>query len=106
MTTLLDRVPIPKGDVMVMTKTKFLLFFNRPRISVMPYGVSDVRKRVGFQVVYNTSEADVLAELHDFWVTMIAGGGFDAYCAASKMGMIDFPPEREHLRKYVIGFRG
>jgi hypothetical protein len=64
--TLNDTIPTPNGDIIVMTKTRFLCFFNRPHTSVMPFGLSEFGRRLGFQVVYNTSDPDILAELHEF----------------------------------------
>jgi hypothetical protein len=62
---------------MVITKTRFLFFFARPRTSVMPHGFSEFGRRIGFQAVYRTSDPDILAEFHAFFVGCVAAGGFE-----------------------------
>lgn len=104
MSTFLDNVPTPQGEVIVITKTRFLFFFQRPRTSVMPMGFSEFGRRIGFQARYNTSDPRVLAEFHEFFVGMVAAGGFEPLLLGAKIGFIDFPPELEHLRSYIIGF--
>jgi hypothetical protein len=66
MDTLLDKVPTGKGEIIVITKTRFLFFFSRPRTSVMPMGLSEFGRRLGFQAVYRTSDPDILADFHRF----------------------------------------
>jgi hypothetical protein len=105
MDTLTDRVPTLKGDIIVTTKTRFLFFFNRPHTSIMPFGLTEFGRKLGFQVHYNTSDHDVLAECHEFYVCCIAAGGFEALMAGAKMGFVDFIDDKKHLAKYVIGFR-
>ena len=104
MATLLDKVPTPQGEFMVITKTRFLFFFDRPRTSVMPMGLREFGRRLGFQARYRTSDPSILAELHSFFVVCVAAGGFEPLLLAAKMGLIDFPPGQEHLKDYVIGF--
>jgi hypothetical protein len=104
MSTLTDRIPTLKGDIIVTTKTQFLHFFNRPHTSVMPFGISEFGRKLGFQVLYNTSDSDILAELHEFYVLCVAAGGFEALMIGAKMGIVDFPDDKKHLEKYVIGF--
>jgi hypothetical protein len=70
----------------------------------MPFGLSEFGRRLGFQVVYNTSDPDILAELHEFYVLCVAAGGFEALMIGAKMGFADFPDEKKHLAQYVIGF--
>ena len=104
MDTLLDQVPTPQGDVIVITKTRFYFFFTRPRTSVMPHGFSEFGRRLGFQAVYRTSDPNILSEFHDFFVGCVAAGGFEALMIGAKAGLIDFPPGQEHLRDYIVGF--
>jgi len=104
MNTLTDRIPTLKGDIIVMTKTRFLHFFKRPHTSVMRFGLSEFGRKLGFQVRYNTSDPDVLAELHEFYVLCVAAGGFEALMIGAKMGIVDFPDDKKHLAQYVIGF--
>jgi hypothetical protein len=104
MSALLDRVPTPQGDVIVITKTRFYFLFTRPRTSVMPYGISEFGRRLGFQAVYRTSDPKILAEFHKFFVACVAAGGFEPLMLGAKMGVIDFPPGHEHLRDYIVGF--
>jgi len=106
MSTFLDNVPTPQGEVIVITKTRFLFFFQRSHTSVMPMGFSEFGRRIGFQARYNTSDPSVLAEFHEFFVGMVAAGGFEPLLLGAKIGFIDFPPELEHLRSYIIGFNG
>jgi hypothetical protein len=105
MTTLTDRVPTPDGDIIVTTKTRFLFFLHRRHTSVMPFGLSEFGRQLGFQVHYNTSDPDVLAELHEFYVCCVAAGGFKALRIGAKMGAVDFIEDKKHLTKYVRGFR-
>lgn len=104
METLLDKVPTPDGEIMIITKTRQLFFFTKPRTSIMPMGLSDFGRRLGFQAVYRTKDPDILKQFHAFWVTIVAAGGFEAYLMGSKMGAVDFPPGFEHLRGYILGF--
>ena len=105
MKSLTDRMPTLNGDIIVTTKTRFLFFLNRPHTSVMPFGLSDFGRQLGFQVHYNTSDPNVLAELHDYYVCCIAAGGFEALMAGAKRGFVDFIDDKKHLAKYVTGFR-
>jgi len=104
MKPLIDKIPTLKGDIIVMTKTRFLYFFNRPHTSVMPFGVSEFGRKLGFQVRYNTSNPDVLTEFHKFYIGCVAAGGFEALMIAAKMGILDLPDDKKHLAQYVIGF--
>jgi hypothetical protein len=104
MGALLDRVPTPQGDVIVLTKARFLFVFSRPRTTVMPDGVLEFVRRPGFQAVYSTSDPIILAEFHAFFVGCVAAGGFEPLMLGAKMGFIDFPPGQEHLRDHIIGF--
>lgn len=104
MSTLLDRVPTPQGEVIVITKTNYLFFFQRPRTSVMPMGLSDFGRRIGFQARYKTSDPGILADFHQYFVLMVAAGGFEPLMAGAKIGFVDFPPEYAHLREHIIGF--
>jgi hypothetical protein len=104
METLLDKVPTVQGEIMVITKTRFLFFFSRPRTSVMPMGLSEFGRKLGFQAIYRTSDPDILADFHRFWVMAVAAGGFQAFLVGAKMGLVDFPPDFEHLRGYIVGF--
>ena len=89
---------------MIMTKTRYLFFFSRPRTSVMPMGFSDFGRRLGFWAVYRTSDPIILAQFHQFWIAAIKAGGLEPSLIAAKLGIIDFPPELEHLRGYIAGF--
>jgi hypothetical protein len=103
MIPLHDQVATPQGDVVVITKTRFYFFFKRPRTSVMPVGVSEFGRQLGFQARYNTCDAKILAEFHEFFVNCVAVGGFQPLLLGAKNGLIDFPPGLEHLRNYIIG---
>jgi hypothetical protein len=94
----------PQGDVVVITKTRFYFFFNRPRTSVMPIGFSEFGRQLGFRARYNTNDPRILAEFHKFFVNCVAVGGFQPLLLSAKNGLIDFLPGLEHLRNYIIGF--
>ncbi len=104
METLLDEVSTLQGDVIIITKTRYCFFFNRPRTSVMPSGLSEFGRRLGFQARYRTSDPAILADFHDFFVECVAAGGFEALILGAKNGLIDFLPWKEHLRGYIAGF--
>lgn len=105
MPALRDRVATPEGDVIVTTKTRFYLFFKRPRTYVVPEGFSGFGGQLGFAVRYNTCDPKILAELHKFYVDCIALGAFQPLLYGAKTGIPDyFPPHDEHLKKYIIGF--
>jgi hypothetical protein len=104
METLTDEVPTLQGEVTVVTKTRYCFFFTRPRTSVMPVGLSRFGMKLGFQARYRTSDPEILADFHDFFVECIAAGGFEALLLGAKHGLIDFPPWKAHLRGYIIGF--
>ena len=104
MCALLDRVSTPQGDIIILTKTRFYFFFTRPRTSVMPYRVSEFSRKPGFQAVYSTSDPDILAEFHAFFVGRVAAKGLESLMLGAKMGFMDFPPGQEHLRDYIVGF--
>ena len=105
MQTLLDRVHTSKGDIIVITKDRFLFFFNRSRTSIMPYKISDFGTKIGFQVRYNTSDVNILQELHELYSLLIAAGGFESLMIGAKMGVVDFPDEKKHLTRYVVGYK-
>ena len=104
MPTLLDKVPTAHGEIMIITKTRHMFFFTKPHTSVMPMGFSDFGRRLGFQAVYRTTDSSILQQFHEFWVAMVAAGGFEAYLMGAKMGVVDFPPDVQHLRGYILGF--
>ena len=104
MDTLLDQVPTPHGNVVVITKTRFYFFFSRPRTIVMPHELWELGRRLGVQAVYRTSDPKILAEFHEFFVGCVAAGGFEALMLGAKRGLIDFTPGQEHLRQYITGF--
>lgn len=89
----------PTGDVLVLTKTRFYFFFHRPRTYVTPRGIS-----LGFCAVYNTSDAKILSEFHEFFCGMVLVGGFKPLLMGAKIGFIDFPPDSEHLKQFIVGF--
>ena len=70
----------------------------------MPYGLSEFGRKLGFQAVYRTSDPDILAQFHAFFVRCVAAGGFEPLMLGAKRGVIDFPPGQEHLRDYIVGF--
>jgi hypothetical protein len=105
METLSTEVPTLQGDVMIVTKDRSFLLFSRPRTSVMPIGLSHFGMKLGFQARYRTSEPKILEDLHLFFVQAVAGGDFETLLRNAKVGLIEFPPEYEHLRRYITGFK-
>jgi hypothetical protein len=104
MSTLLDRVLTPQGEIIIITKDRFLFFFNKPRTSVMPIGFSDFGRQAGFQARYNTSDPEILQEFHEFWVYSVTAKGFESLFASVKAGNVNFAPDHENLRGRIIGF--
>jgi hypothetical protein len=104
MLTLLDRVETFQGDIMIITKIKYLVFGRRPRTSVMPMGFGDFGRRLGFQARYRTDDEAILREFHDYFVSRINQGHFEVLMLDARTGDIDLPSELEGLRKYFIGF--
>lgn len=104
MPTLRDRVETPQGNVLVITKTRFYLFFQRPRTYVLPEGFSEFGRQRGFQARYNTVDPQILAEFHGFFVARVAAGHFSALLEGAKTGFMEYLPGFEHLKNYLIGF--
>jgi hypothetical protein len=102
---LVDQVTTPQGHVAVTTRTRFYFFFTRPNTSIMPVERSTSGGQPGFQVVYNTSDPIILTELHRFWVDRVSGSDFQSLMVAAKNGFLRLPPELEHLKEHIIGFR-
>lgn len=98
---LFERIEMADRAILVTTKTRFYGFFTRPRTYVVPEGFSGP---LGFQARYNTCDPKILEQLHRFWIEQVAFGRFETLLAGSKQGFIEFPPEFEHLRPYLIGF--
>ena len=104
MSTLENLVQAPEGEVMILTKTSYLLFGNKPRTSIMPQGLGKFGRQMGFQAVYNTSDPQILQVLHHLWVAVIMGDGYQVGLAGAKRGVAEFPPEGNQLRGYVARF--
>jgi len=71
--TLFAKVETHEGDVMVLTKTHYLLFLNMPRTSVMPAQAGKLGSR-GVQFHWTTSDPTVLEGLHNSVVQTLRGG--------------------------------
>jgi hypothetical protein len=68
----------------------------------MLYSISEFARRVGFQVAYGTSDPDILAEFHAFFVACVVAGGFEQLMLGAKVSFIDFPSGQEHLRDHIV----
>lgn len=62
--TFLTRVSTPDGEVVVMTKTRYLLLFRVPRTSIMPWQPKDLG-RLGVQFQWTTKNRKLLERLHN-----------------------------------------
>jgi hypothetical protein len=62
-TTFLTRVQTREGEVVVMTKTRYLLVFSVPRTSIMPWRVEQLG-RSGVQFQWTTKDRNLLERLH------------------------------------------
>lgn len=71
--TLLSKVDTETGEVIVMTKTRYLLFFNMPRTSVMPWHMGELRS-LGVQFHWKTSDRVQLERLHNLLLQTLRDG--------------------------------
>jgi len=71
--TYLTKVETHEGDVMVLTKTRYLLFLSIPRTSIMPSRVGELG-RLGVQFHWTTSDLNVLESLHNSVVQTLREG--------------------------------
>lgn len=71
--TLLTKVPTREGDVMVLTKTRYLFVLGIPRTSVMPWHVGELGK-LAVQFQWNTKEPAALKKLHNAIVQSLREG--------------------------------
>jgi hypothetical protein len=71
--TYFTKVETHEGDVVVLTKTRYLLFLSIPRTSVMPSRVGQLG-RLGVQFRWTTSEPDDVEALHNSIVQALREG--------------------------------
>ena len=62
---LLTKVETTDGEFMVLTKRKYLFFFDIPRSSVMPYRTTKFIAIGGLQIQFNTPDPGVMREWHE-----------------------------------------
>ena len=106
METITTEMPTVAGDILIVTKARSYFVFNRPHTNVMPVvGLSRFGMRIGFQARYRTSDPKTLEDLHWFFVHAVACGEFETLLANARVGVINLPPEDEHLRAYITGFK-
>jgi len=103
-TNLLTKVESEDGEFMVLTKTKYLVFLDIPRSSVMPYHTAKFAGLPGFAVRYNTSDAAVMREWHEMLVSLLRKGLFTFLCDGVRVGYFPYPDDKKHLEQYVKGF--
>ena len=101
---LLTKIETANGTFMVLTKTRYLFFFNMPRSSVMPQGAAQFVATPGFQVHYNTVDARVLSEWHNLLCGMLRQGLFYSLSQTTRFGSFPYTEENKHLAKYVKRF--
>lgn len=71
--TLSAKVETREGDVMVLTKTRYLLFFSLPRTSVMPWRARELGA-IGVQFHWTTGDPNTLEGLHNSIVQTLREG--------------------------------
>ncbi|MBZ5543623.1 MAG: hypothetical protein LAO07_08085 [Acidobacteriia bacterium] len=69
-TPFLTRVQTREGEVVVMTKTRYLLVFSVPRTSIMPWQAEDIG-RMGVQFHWATKDRNLLEQLHNQLVDVL-----------------------------------
>jgi hypothetical protein len=103
-TDLLSKVETEDGEFVVLTKTKYLVVFDVPRSSVMPYHTAKFAATPGFQVRYSTSDPTVLREWHEMLVALIQKGLFMVLSDGARVGYFPYPDDKKHLEQYVKSF--
>jgi hypothetical protein len=103
-TDLLTKVETEDGEFMVLTKTKYLAFFDVPRSSVMPYRTAKFVATPGFQVRYSTSDPAVLREWHEMLAALLRKGLFTFLLDGTRVGYFPYPDDKKHLEQYVKSF--
>jgi hypothetical protein len=84
--TLLSQVSGSNEQLSVMTKDKYLVFFNRPRTSVMPFSGSGLATR-SVQFLWRTSKKAELERLHAIILESFAEGlGLDELRQIADLG--------------------
>jgi hypothetical protein len=71
--TLLTKVETIEGDVMVLTKTRYLFFLGIPRTSVMPWRAGELPS-LGIQFQWTTNNPGALESLHNSLVQVLREG--------------------------------
>lgn len=99
-----DIVRVSEGEISVTTDIGFFGISKKPRTSVSPVGFSKFGWKLGFQAVYCTSDIMALLELHNLWRRMVQFEDFEMLVSNAKNGRVEFYPNDEHLKKYIIGF--
>ncbi len=59
-----------EGLVLIVTKTRWMVFFPMPHTSVMPHSAPAL-KRLGTLIKWTTNDAVILAKLHDAIVRLV-----------------------------------
>ncbi len=126
MATYYDSVETSEGIVHILTKTRYLGIFPRPRTSVMPHKGSDLG-RLGTAITWSTNDAAILGTLHPRIVELVRevgvsgireiansarmsdrvaktfGGSWRDVVASAAQDGVPFPMPDDVLR-YVKGF--
>jgi len=74
MSALFTAINTSEGLVHVVTKTRWLWVLPMPHTSVMPHGPADL-KRLGSFIKWSTTDAAVLATLHNAIVALVKETG-------------------------------
>ena len=101
---LLTKVETEDGTFMVLTKQRYLVLFNMPRSSVMPFEAKKFVATPGLQIQYNTSDSAVLREWHDMLCAMVRNGLFHLLSNGARAGFFPYPEDKKQLAQYVKRF--
>ena len=86
---------------MVLTETKHLVFFEKPRTSVTLYEKSGAVKGSHASIRYNTSDPRRLEELHAAIVQAVADIGLPSFTDSTRTGTHPLNKKSQHLLRFV-----
>ncbi len=101
---LLTKVETEDGTFMILTKIRYLVLFNVPRSSVMPFKATKFVGTPGLQIQYNTSDTAVLSEWHEMLCAMVRNGLFPLLSNGARTGLFPYPEGKKQLTQYLKRF--
>jgi membrane-associated HD superfamily phosphohydrolase len=101
---LFTRVETEYGTFTVLTKIRYLVFFNMPRSTVMPFKATKFVATPGLMVQFNTSDSVVLSEWHEMLCAMVRNGLFPLLSGVFRTGFFPYPEDKKQLAQYVKRF--